>query len=170
MNSSSVKRMGTGDMTDDDLLNLMGDAAIISRINFPLRTPSAENTAFVAGFKKFTGTRPNFVSVAVYDGMRVIYEALKKTAGDTDGDKLITAMRGLSSARSHHDRSENARYHSKHLHSSGRTQGTSYRNLCQARSAVGAFIETVYNRQRLHSALACRSPDEYEATLGDLQG
>ena len=37
------------------------------------------------------------------------------------------------------------------------------------RSAIGAFIETVYNRQRLHSALAYRSPDEYEATLGRFQ-
>ena len=44
--------------------------------------------------------------------------------------------------------------------------GSSYRNLSQARSAIGAFIETVYNRQRLHSALDYRSPDEYEATLG----
>jgi transposase InsO family protein len=48
--------------------------------------------------------------------------------------------------------------------------GNSYRNLCQARSAIGAFIETVYNRQRLHSALAYRSPDEYEAALGRLSG
>ena len=44
--------------------------------------------------------------------------------------------------------------------------GSSYRNLRQARSAIGAFIETVYNRQRLHSALAYRSPDEYETALG----
>jgi putative transposase len=44
-----------------------------------------------------------------------------------------------------------------------------YRNLTEARSAIGAFIETVYNRQRLHSALAYRSPDEYEATLGRFQ-
>jgi len=48
--------------------------------------------------------------------------------------------------------------------------GSSYRNLAQARNAVGAFIETVYNRQRLHSALAYRSPDEYEATLGRFSG
>jgi hypothetical protein len=37
--------------------------------------------------------------------------------------------------------------------------------LSQARSALGAFIETVYNCQRLHPALDYRSPDEYEATL-----
>jgi transposase InsO family protein len=48
--------------------------------------------------------------------------------------------------------------------------GSSYRNLSQARRALGAFIETVYNRQRLHSALAYRSPDEYEATLVGFPG
>jgi hypothetical protein len=31
--------------------------------------------------------------------------------------------------------------------------GCNYRNLNQARSAIGVFIETIYNRQRLHSAL-----------------
>ena len=40
--------------------------------------------------------RPNFMSVGGYDGMHLIYEALKKTGGDTDGDKLIAAMKGMS--------------------------------------------------------------------------
>jgi putative transposase len=44
--------------------------------------------------------------------------------------------------------------------------GSSYRNLRQARSTIGASIETVYNRLRLHSALAYRSPDEYETAFG----
>lgn len=39
---------------------------------------------------------------------------------------------------------------------------TAYRDLAHARSAIGTFIETVYNRQRLHSALAYQSPEEYE--------
>ena len=43
--------------------------------------------------------------------------------------------------------------------------GSSYRNLSQARRAIGAFIDTIYNRQRLHSALDYRSPNEYEAIL-----
>jgi branched-chain amino acid transport system substrate-binding protein len=98
LHTSGIKLMGTGDMTDDDLLNPMGDAAlgIITAHQYSAAHPSAVNSAFVAGFKKFTGTRPNYVSVAVYDGMRVIYEALKKTGGDADGDKLIAAMKGLS--------------------------------------------------------------------------
>ena len=40
--------------------------------------------------------------------------------------------------------------------------GTGYRDLADARAAIGTFIETVYNRQRLHSALAYQSPEEYE--------
>jgi branched-chain amino acid transport system substrate-binding protein len=98
MNGTGIKLMGTGDMTDDDLLNPMGDAAlgIITAHQYSAAHPSATNAAFVAGFTKFAGTRPNFVSVAVYDGMRVIYEALKKTGGDADGDKSIAAMKGLS--------------------------------------------------------------------------
>lgn len=40
--------------------------------------------------------------------------------------------------------------------------GTGYRDLADATARIGSFIEQVYNRQRLHSALAYRSPDEYE--------
>jgi len=36
--------------------------------------------------------------------------------------------------------------------------------------SIGAFIESVYNRQRLHSALAYRSPDVYETALGRFSG
>jgi branched-chain amino acid transport system substrate-binding protein len=98
MNRSAIKLMGTGDLTDDDLLDPMGDAAlgIVTAHQYSAAHPSARNAAFVTGFKKFTGTRPNFVSVAVYDGMRVIYDALMKTGGDADGDKLIAAMKGAS--------------------------------------------------------------------------
>ncbi|KAB2857779.1 MAG: ABC transporter substrate-binding protein, partial [Bauldia sp.] len=39
--------------------------------------------------------RPNFISVGCYDGMHVIYEALKKTGGKTDGDALVAAMKGM---------------------------------------------------------------------------
>lgn len=46
--------------------------------------------------------------------------------------------------------------------------GATYRNLAHARAAIAGFIEAVYNRQRLHSALAYQSPEEYEASLTGL--
>jgi transposase InsO family protein len=41
--------------------------------------------------------------------------------------------------------------------------GSAYRDLDDARSRIGEFIERVYNRQRLHSALRYLSPEEFEA-------
>ncbi len=35
------------------------------------------------------------MAVSGYDGMHLIYAALKKTGGKTDGDALIEAMKGM---------------------------------------------------------------------------
>ncbi|MDB5582078.1 MAG: integrase catalytic protein [Bradyrhizobium sp.] len=43
--------------------------------------------------------------------------------------------------------------------------GRAYRDVDDARASIGAFIETVYNRQRLHSALDYLSPEEYEESM-----
>jgi len=43
--------------------------------------------------------------------------------------------------------------------------GRSYRDIDEARAAIGTFLEDVYNRRRLHSALAYRPPAEFEANL-----
>ena len=43
--------------------------------------------------------------------------------------------------------------------------GSAYRDIHEARPKIGSFIETVYNRQRLHSALDYLTPEEYEAKL-----
>ena len=60
------------------------------------RSRSAKNKAYVEAFKKANNFRPNFMSVGGYDGMHLIYEALKKTGGKADGDSLIAAMKGMA--------------------------------------------------------------------------
>ncbi len=47
--------------------------------------------------------------------------------------------------------------------------GSDYRDAADARTRIGQFIEQVYNRQRLHSALDYLSPEEYEANLMPLR-
>jgi len=98
MDKSGIRLIGTGDVTDDDILNGMGDVAlgVITSFHYSAAHPSAANKAYVEGYKKLNGTRPNFMSVGGYDGMRMIYEALKKTNGDASGDALLAAMKGLS--------------------------------------------------------------------------
>ena len=77
----------------------MGDQMIgtITALNYSASHNSAMNKAYVAAFKKANnGMRPNFISVGGYDGMHLIYEALKKTGGSTNGANLIEAMKGLA--------------------------------------------------------------------------
>jgi branched-chain amino acid transport system substrate-binding protein len=96
---SGIKLIGPGDITDDDDLNGMGDAMIgtVTALNYSASHDSAANKAYVAAFKKANnGMRPNFISLGGYDGMHLVYEALKKTGGSTDGDKLVSAMKGMA--------------------------------------------------------------------------
>ncbi len=97
LDKAGVKLIGPGDVTDDDLLPTMGDAIIgaVTAHMYSASHPSQMNKDYVAAFEKANGFRPNFMSVGGYDGMHLIYEALKKTNGDTDGDKLMAAIKGM---------------------------------------------------------------------------
>jgi branched-chain amino acid transport system substrate-binding protein len=95
---AGIKLIGTGDVTDDDLLNDMGDAAIgvVTSFHYSAAHPSAANKAYVDGYRKLNNNlRPNFHSVGGYDGMYLIYTALEATKGATDGTALVEAMKGL---------------------------------------------------------------------------
>jgi branched-chain amino acid transport system substrate-binding protein len=98
LDKAGIKIIGPGDVMDDDQLNGMGDVVLgtITAHMYSAAHPSEKNKAFVAAFQKANNFRPNFMAVGGYDGMHLIYEALKKTNGDTDGDKLIAAMKGMS--------------------------------------------------------------------------
>ena len=94
---AGIRLIGTGDVVDDDILNEMGDVALGIVSSYPYSTahPSAMNKKFVDEFRKANkNLRPNAVAVFGYDGMRVIYEALKKTGGKGGGDALLAGMKG----------------------------------------------------------------------------
>lgn len=97
MDKAGIKLIGTGDVTDDDQLNSMGDGAlnVVTSHHYAAAHPSAVNKKFVEAFQKANkGMRPNFMAVGGYDGMRVIYEALKASKGQGGGDALLAAMKG----------------------------------------------------------------------------
>ncbi|MDE2606003.1 MAG: ABC transporter substrate-binding protein [Burkholderiales bacterium] len=97
MDKAGIKLIGTGDVTDDDQLNEMGDVAlgVVTAHHYSADHNSPANKKFVAAFEKANkGMRPNFMAVGGYDGMRVIYEALKKTGGKGGGPALVDAMKG----------------------------------------------------------------------------
>jgi branched-chain amino acid transport system substrate-binding protein len=98
LGKSGIKIIGPGDLTDDDNLNTMGDQmlGIITSGSYSAAHDSALNKAYVAAIEKAAGFRPNFVSVGAYDGLHLIYEALKKTNGNADGDALLDAMKGMA--------------------------------------------------------------------------
>jgi branched-chain amino acid transport system substrate-binding protein len=97
LDKSGIKIIGPGDLTDDDELSTMGDQMLgmITAHHYSALHDSPLNKAYVEAFKKANNFRPNFISVGGYDAMHAIYEALKKTGGNTNGDALMAAMKGM---------------------------------------------------------------------------
>jgi branched-chain amino acid transport system substrate-binding protein len=98
MDKSGIKLIGPGDITDDDLLPKIGDAMLgtITAHFYSADHPSTINREFVAAYRKQQGARANFMVVSGYDGMHLIYEALRKTNGATGADAVLAAMKGAA--------------------------------------------------------------------------
>jgi branched-chain amino acid transport system substrate-binding protein len=98
LDKSGMRLIGPGDITDDNDLPGMSDAMIgvVTAGIYSASHDSALNKRYVEAIRKANnGLRANFISVGGYDGMHLIYEALKKTGGKTDGESLVAAMRGF---------------------------------------------------------------------------
>jgi branched-chain amino acid transport system substrate-binding protein len=98
LDKSGIRLIGPGDVTDDNDLPGMSDAmlGVVTAGLYSASHNSPMNKKYVEGIRKANnGLRANFISVGGYDGMHLIYEALKKTGGKTDGDSLIAAMKGM---------------------------------------------------------------------------
>ena len=95
---NKIKILSQGELTFDEPLKSMGDTGlgIITALHYDASHQSAKNKAFVAAYNAEYKRNPDMFSVGAYDGMHVIYEALKKTNGDTDAEKLVAAAKGMT--------------------------------------------------------------------------
>ncbi len=93
-----IKVLGQGELTEDQALKSMGEAAlgIITAFHYDPTHDSAMNKKFVKDYNDAYGRNPDIFSIGGWDGMHAIYETLKKTGGKTDGDALVTAAKGLA--------------------------------------------------------------------------
>ena len=95
LDKAGIRLIATGDVTDDDQLNDMGEVAmgVVSSHHYSAAHPTPANKKFVDAFVAANKFRPNFMAVGGYDGMRVIYKALEASKG-AGGDALLAGMKG----------------------------------------------------------------------------
>ena len=98
IDKSKVKVMGQGELTYEEALKSMGDAGLglITAFHYDFNHQSPKNKAFVSAYNAEFKRNPDMFSVGGYDGMHLIYEALKKTGGKTDPEALIAAAKGMA--------------------------------------------------------------------------
>jgi branched-chain amino acid transport system substrate-binding protein len=95
----ATRVLGQGELTQPEALESMGASAkgIVTTFHYTLERDDPLNKEFVAGYQKANnGRNPDLFSLGAYDGMNLIYEALKKTKGDTSADALVAASKGMA--------------------------------------------------------------------------
>jgi branched-chain amino acid transport system substrate-binding protein len=96
---AGIRIIATGDLTDEDILDALGDPALgaITAFHYAQIHKSPENAAYTEAYARaYPRDRPNYMSVAGYDGMRLIAEVLRKTGGSAEVEAFVAAARGLS--------------------------------------------------------------------------
>ena len=98
IDASKIKLLGHGELADESAVKAMGDTAIgiITSMFYDYNDNSKLNHDFVAAYNAEFKRNPDLFSVGGYDGMHLIYEALKKTGGKADGDSLVAAAKGMA--------------------------------------------------------------------------
>jgi branched-chain amino acid transport system substrate-binding protein len=92
-----TKVLGQGEISEENALKVMGDAGIgiMTAFHYDYNHKSRGNADFVGAYKAAYGRNPDFFSIGGWDGMHLIYQALKKTGGKSDGESLISAAKGM---------------------------------------------------------------------------
>jgi branched-chain amino acid transport system substrate-binding protein len=104
LDKAGVKLIGPGDVTTDEELPNMGDVAIgaTTVFHYSAAADRPANKAFVAAWKKEygAGETPNFLSVGSYDGMDMIFQAIKQQKGKLDPDRTMEIFKSYKNPNS----------------------------------------------------------------------
>ena len=96
---AGVELIGPGDVTTDEELENMGDAAlgVLTVHHYSAAADRPANKAFVAAWKRDYGANetPNFVAVGGWDGMAAIMYAIKEQKGKLDPDRTMELLEEL---------------------------------------------------------------------------
>jgi branched-chain amino acid transport system substrate-binding protein len=99
LGKEGIKVIGPGDVTDDDVLNAIGDpvVGVITTHHYSAAHDSPENKAFIKAFGEVQKElkRPNFMGVGGYDGMAAIAEVVKKLGNKIDGDQAMEILKNM---------------------------------------------------------------------------
>ena len=92
-----IRLLGFGEPTSEAALRSAGDAllGVVTAWHYDYKRDSALNREFVRLHNELHKRNPDTFSLGGYDGMHLIYGALKKTGGKADGDSLIAAAKGM---------------------------------------------------------------------------
>lgn len=97
LNKAGIKYIGPGDITTDEELQGMGDAAIgvITVHHYSAAADRPANKAFVAAYKKAYGQKlnPGFMAVGAWDGMDLIFYVIRAQKGKLDPDKTMELIK-----------------------------------------------------------------------------
>ena len=98
MKQAGIKLIGPGDITTDEGLDAMGDAAldVTTMMHYSAAGPRPLNKAFVEAYKAEYGKdqEPAFEVVGGYDGMAAIFHAIIEQKGKVDPDKTMALLKG----------------------------------------------------------------------------
>ena len=97
LDKAGIKMIATGDLTEDSLIDAMGDAplGVVTTHQYSVAHDSPQNRAFLKAYADITSARPNFLAVGAWDGMAAIYEVIRRLNGKVDGDKAMEVLKGM---------------------------------------------------------------------------
>src|SRR2546422_1254953 len=104
LDKAGIKLIGPGDITTDEELPNMGDVAIgvLTVHHYSAAAERPANKAFVAAWKKEYGASegPNFLSAGSWDGIDMIFAAIKAQKGKLDPDRTMEIFKHYKNADS----------------------------------------------------------------------